>query len=78
VIFSNTSPFISLCAIERLGLLPALFGRVHVVEAVVRECAAGQAIAVPDLNAMKWITVAPSQTGTDPEPMFMQLDEGEK
>ena len=78
MIFSNTTPFISLCAIDRLDLLPALFGRVHVVEAVVRECAAGQAIAVPSLNTLNWITIAPSNTGTDPEPMLMQLDEGEK
>ena len=31
MIFSNTTPFISLCAIDRLDLLPTLFGRVHVV-----------------------------------------------
>ena len=78
MIFSNTTPFISLCAIDRLDLLPALFGRVHVVEAVVRECAAGGVIQVPALNALEWITLAPSTTGTDPEPMLMQLDEGEK
>ena len=78
MIFSNTTPFISLCAIDRLDLLPALFGRVHVVEAVVRECAAGQAIPVPALNTLDWITIVPSATGTDPEPMLMQLDEGEK
>ena len=78
MIFSNTTPFISLCAIDRLDLLPALFGRVHVVEAVARECAAGGVIQVPALNALEWITLAPSTTGTDPEPMLMQLDEGEK
>ena len=78
MIFSNTTPFISLCAIGRLDLMPALFGRVHVVDAVVRECAAGQAIPVPELAKLNWITIAPSSTGTDPEPMLLQLDEGEK
>ena len=78
MIFSNTTPFISLCAIERLDLLPTLFDRVHVVDAVVRECAAGGVIQVPALDKLEWITIAPSTTGTDPEPMLMQLDEGEK
>ena len=78
MIFSNTTPFISLCAIDRLDLLPALFGRVHVVEAVVRECAAGRAIQVPSLYSLDWVTIVPSNPGTDPEPMLMQLDEGEK
>ena len=71
MIFSNTTPFISLCAIGRLDLMPALFGRVHVVDAVVRECAAGQAIPVPELTKLNWITIAPSSTGTDPEPMLL-------
>ena len=78
MIFSNTTPFISLCAINRINILPALFGRVHVVDAVVRECAAGGAILVPALDALDWITIVPSTTGIDPEPMLMQLDEGEK
>ena len=78
MIFSNTTPFISLCAINQINILPALFGRVHVVDAVVRECAAGGAILVPALDALDWITIVPSTTGIDPEPMLMQLDEGEK
>ncbi len=78
MIFSNTTPFISLCAIGRIDLLPALFGRIHVVEAVVRECAAGDRIPVPALEHLDWIIVTPSPQGTDPEPMLLQLDEGEK
>ena len=78
MIFSNTTPFISLSAIDRLDLLPALFGRIHVVDAMVRECAAGGVIHVPALDTLSWITIVPSSAGTDPEPMLMQLDEGEK
>ena len=78
MIFSNTTPFISLSAIDRLDLLPALFGCIHVVDAMVRECAAGGVIHVPALDTLSWITIVPSSAGTDPEPMLMQLDEGEK
>lgn len=77
MIFSNTTPFIALSAIGRLDLLPALFERIHVVEPVVRECAAGGAIKVPALASLSWVTVHPITTG-DPEPMLTQLDEGEK
>lgn len=73
MIFSNTTPFIALSAIDRLELLPALFGRIHVVEPVVRECAAGGAIKVPALDSLPWVTVLPVTDG-DPEPMLMQLD----
>ena len=57
--------------------MPALFGRIHVVEPVVRECAAGGVINVPALESLSWVTVQPV-TATDPEPMLTQLDEGEK
>ena len=77
MIFSNTTPFIALSAIGRLDLLPALFGRIHVVEPVVRECAAGGVMNVPALESLPWVTVQPV-TATDPEPMLTQLDEGEK
>ena len=77
MIFSNTSPFIALSAIGRLDLLPVLFERIHVVEPVVRECAAGGAITAPALESLPWVTVHPTTAG-DPEPMLTQLDEGEK
>ena len=77
MIFSNTTPFIALSAIGRLDLLPTLFERIHVVQPVVRECAAGGAIKVPALEYLPWVTVQPVTAG-DPEPMLTQLDEGEK
>lgn len=77
MIFSNTTPFIALSAIERLDLLPALFEQIHVVQPVVLECAAGGGIKVPALDSLPWVTVQPVTAG-DPEPMLTQLDEGEK
>ena len=77
MIFSNTTPFIALSAIGRLDLLPALFGRIHVVQAVVRECAAGGSIKVPAIESLSLISVQPVTFG-DPELMLTQLDEGEK
>ena len=53
MIFSNTTPFIALSAISRLDLLPALFERIHVVEPVVRECAAGGAIEVNSVRRVR-------------------------
>lgn len=77
MIFSNTPPFIALSAIGRLELLPALFERIHVVEPVARECAAGGHVKVPALESLPWVSVM-AVTAGDPEPMLTQLDEGEK
>ena len=62
MIFSNTTPFIALSAIGRLDLLPALFGRIHVVEPVVGECAAGGVMNVPALESLPWVTVQAMRT----------------
>jgi len=32
IVYSNTTPFIALASIDRLDLLPALFGKVYVAE----------------------------------------------
>ncbi len=55
IVYSNTTPFIALASIDRLDLLPQLFGTVHVAEAVIAECAAGGRIVVPDLRGLEWI-----------------------
>lgn len=76
-IFCNTTPFIALSCVGQLDLLPRLFGRVHVVDAVVEECAAGGPIAVPDLRTLPWIAVVPG----DPKPVqgaLLELDHGER
>ena len=76
-VFSNTTPFLALASIGRLDLLPNLFDRIHVVEEVIGECAAGGLIVVPPLRELDWIVpvVAPVQ----PAPhVLLELDSGEK
>lgn len=50
MIFSNTTPIIALSRINQLNLLPTLFNEIYVVEEVVKECAEGGKIIVPDLT----------------------------
>ena len=57
IVFSNTTPFISLSSISLLHLLPSLFGEVIVAHSVADECKEGGRIFVPALenaaNAMR-------------------------
>ena len=77
IVYSNTTPFIALASIDRLDLLPQLFGKVHVAEAVIAECAAGGRIVVPDLRGMEWVVpVADEQDAA--LPVLFDLDKGEK
>ena len=78
MIFSNTTPFIALSAIDRLHLLPQLFERIHVVPHVVQECAAGGGIYVPPLATLSWGTVANVDESVEPNPLLTALDVGEK
>ena len=54
---SNTTPFIALCSIGRLDILPSIFERMHVPRSVADECAAGGPIHVPSLIALPWVIV---------------------
>lgn len=76
-VFSNTTPLIALAGIGRLDLLPALFGQVHLVDAVVEECAAGGRTIVPDLRALPWVTVVTSTKPCLPG-LILSLDRGER
>lgn len=77
IVFSNTTPFIALSSINKLELLPKLFGKIHVVTEVIEECAAGGMISVPDLRALPWIIeIQPSQAITIS--ILLELDKGEK
>ena len=60
IVFSNTTPIIALSSIQRLDLLPSVFGRIHLVSEVVDECGAGGTIAVPDLRQLDWIDIVES------------------
>ena len=77
IVFSNTTPFIALSSINKLELLPKLFGQIHVVTEVIEECAAGGMISVPDLRAIPWVVeIHPSQAITIS--ILLELDKGEK
>jgi len=77
MIFSNTTPLLALASIGRLDLLPSLFGQIHLVEAVVDECAAGGPITVPDLRTLPWIQVVVATEPTLPG-IMLSLDRGER
>jgi predicted nucleic acid-binding protein len=57
MVFSNTTPFIALCSVNQLHLMPAIFGTVNVAPSVLQECAEGGKIFVPDLAALPWIKI---------------------
>jgi hypothetical protein len=46
MVFCNTTPFIALSSIDRLQLLEQVFGKIHVAQSVVEECAEGGSILV--------------------------------
>lgn len=76
-VFSNTTPFIALASIQRLDLLPQLFGQVHVTEEVVGECAAGGPVLVMPLREFDWIVPVPTPAQPAPH-ILLELDQGEK
>ena len=77
IVYSNTTPFIALASIGQLELLPKIFGKVHVAEAVVEECAEGGRILVPDLKQMDWILPVADDNDAALTALF-ELDRGEK
>jgi hypothetical protein len=77
IVYCDTTPIIALSSVDRLSLLPELFGQVRVPTAVMEECAVGGPVHVPLLSAMTWII-----PGAD-EPVahfssLVALDRGEK
>ncbi len=62
-VFSNTTPMIALSSIDKLDLLPALFNEIYVVEEVIKECAEGGKIIVPDLTKLYWLNLIKSVGG---------------
>ena len=77
IVYSNTTPFIALASIGRLDLLPQLFGKIYVAEAVISECAAGGRIVVPDLRDLEWIVPVADEQDVS-IPVLFDLDQGEK
>ena len=77
IVFANTTPFIALASIGQLELLPKLFGKIHVADAVIGECAEGGRIFVPNLLELSWVisagTIEDAQLS-----VLLELDRGEK
>jgi predicted nucleic acid-binding protein len=74
-VFSNTTPFIALSSIKQLDLLPRLFNQVYVAESVIKECAEGGRILVPDLRALEWIVAVEDEPSAG-LPFLFELDRG--
>lgn len=77
IVFSNTTPLIALSGIGRLDLLPELFKRVYVTDAVAEECEAGGKVLVPKLRDSAWIELVDT-SGYEDDMRLMNLDKGEK
>ncbi len=77
IVFSNTTPFIALSCINRLQILPELFGEIHVAASVIVECADGGRIFVPDLAQLRWIVQEKDSYDIN-LPILFELDRGEK
>lgn len=77
IVFSNTTPIIALSSIQRLQLLPKLFGEIHLVTEVIDECSVGGPIAVPALHGFDWIKPVQS-TPIQHTSVLLELDKGEK
>lgn len=77
IVYADTTPFIALAQVDLLDLLPALFERIHVVPAVIDECAYGGPIHVPPLRSLPWIV--PSEILSGPMPTaLLELGGGER
>ena len=77
IVISNTTPFISLCSVDLLSLLPSIFGEVHVAPSVVDECSEGGRIFVPDLASLPWVKVQSVENEMQ-LPALFELDRGER
>jgi predicted nucleic acid-binding protein len=77
MVFSNTTPFISLSSVGLLHVLPSIFGDIVVAPSVVDECGEGGRILVPDLRTLSWIKVEELQINLR-LPCLFELDRGER
>ncbi len=78
-VICNTSVLQYLHQIDRLDLLPALFGQVQIPYAVVAELDEGkrQNISLPTLEGLSWVTIRPVRDRTL-LPLVTSLGDGEK
>jgi len=76
-VISNTTPIIALASIGKLELIPKLFKRIIISEAVRDEINAGGMIKVPSPEKIEWIKIRKNVTGIK-DKLLLDLDEGEK
>lgn len=76
-VYSNTTPFIALCSVDLLHLMPALFSQINVATSVAQECLEGGKIVVPDLTSLPWIQVQ-DVPSSQQLPALFELDRGER
>jgi predicted nucleic acid-binding protein len=78
VVVANTTPLIALAWLARLDLLPTLFGRVHIPQAVHDEIHHNPAaIGVAELSEAPWLVVVPVSNALAVALLSDQLDAGE-
>jgi hypothetical protein len=77
MVILNTTPFISLCSVNLLHLMPSIFGSIVVASSVQEECKEGGKIFVPNLETLPWVTVQPVQHKKQ-LPVLFELDRGER
>ncbi len=78
VVVSNTTPLIALAWLERLDLLPALFGSVYIPQAVRDEIHHNpEAIGATELSTASWLVVRPVANALAAALLQDQLDTGE-
>jgi predicted nucleic acid-binding protein len=77
-IVCNAGPLISLARIDRLDLLPALFGEIIVPPAVYREVTSDDSLAgARDLANAGWLKLGKGQDQRSVERLLSSLDAGE-
>lgn len=78
VVVSNTTPLIALAWLKRLDLLPALFGNIHIPQAVYDEIVPNpEAIGAAELQAVSWLIISPVKDTLAVSLLLDQLDAGE-
>ena len=78
-VICNTSALQYLHQIDRLDLLPALFGQVQIPDAVAAELDEGKRrnVSLPTLEDLSWVTIRPVRDRTF-LPLVTSLGDGEK
>lgn len=77
-VVSNTSPIINLASIGRLDLLPALYGRIVVPQAVFAEITVDErAPGAVEFREANWVSVHEVSNRALVDSLFLELDSGE-